>query len=110
MYIPNSEESTRPAVLESGNGLITDTNLDSIGAVESVKAASDIYAPVSGVIESINETLADRPNLLNKAPQGDGTLFCPFSSLHHLHPRPLPFPYPYPLWIVGPCENSPLYI
>ncbi|WWD18774.1 glycine cleavage system H protein [Kwoniella shandongensis] len=47
---------------------------DSIGAVESVKAASDIYAPVSGVIDEINETLADQPGLLNKAPQGDGWL------------------------------------
>lgn len=37
-----------------------------------MKAASDIYAPVSGVIESINEQLADQPSLLNKAPQGDG--------------------------------------
>jgi hypothetical protein len=46
--------------------------VDSIGAVESVKAASDIYAPVSGVIEAINETLADQPSLLNKQPQGDG--------------------------------------
>jgi len=47
--------------------------LDSIGAVESVKAASDIYAPVSGIIESINESLADSPSLLNKKPQSDGT-------------------------------------
>ncbi|WWC62903.1 glycine cleavage system H protein [Kwoniella dejecticola CBS 10117] len=47
---------------------------DSIGAVESVKAASDIYAPVSGVVEEINETLADQPGLLNKAPEGNGWL------------------------------------
>ncbi|KGB79297.1 glycine cleavage system H protein [Cryptococcus deuterogattii 99/473] len=47
---------------------------DSVGAVESVKAASDIYAPVSGVVESINETLADQPNLLNKSPEKDGWL------------------------------------
>ena len=47
--------------------------IDAIGAVESVKAASDIYAPVSGVIEAINETLADQPSLLNKKPQSDGT-------------------------------------
>jgi glycine cleavage system H protein len=46
--------------------------IDAIGAVESVKAASDIYAPVSGVIEAINETLADQPSLLNKKPQSDG--------------------------------------
>lgn len=46
--------------------------IDAIGAVESVKAASDIYAPVSGIIEAINETLADQPSLLNKKPQSDG--------------------------------------
>ena len=51
--------------------------LDSIGAVESVKAASDIYAPVGGIVEEINEALNDQPNLLNKKPEGDGEcLFC----------------------------------
>lgn len=49
--------------------------IDAIGAVESVKAASDIYAPVSGIIEAINETLADQPSLLNKKPQSDGMCF-----------------------------------
>ena len=52
-------------------GLI-DGLTDSIGAVESVKAASDIYAPISGAIEEINETLSDSPGLLNKSPQKDG--------------------------------------
>ncbi|OCF40267.1 glycine cleavage system H protein [Kwoniella heveanensis CBS 569] len=47
---------------------------DSIGAVESVKAASDIYAPVSGIVDEINEALADQPSLLNKAPESDGWL------------------------------------
>ncbi|KAJ3895009.1 glycine cleavage system H-protein, partial [Lentinula edodes] len=47
---------------------------DQIGAVESVKAASDIYAPVSGKIEEINETLADQPGLLNKSPEEKGWL------------------------------------
>ncbi|EIW67587.1 hypothetical protein TREMEDRAFT_33439, partial [Tremella mesenterica DSM 1558] len=47
---------------------------DPIGAVESVKAASDIYAPVSGIIEEINETLSDQPGLLNKSPMKDGWL------------------------------------
>lgn len=45
---------------------------DAIGAVESVKAASDIYAPVSGIVTEVNEALGDQPSLLNKAPQGDG--------------------------------------
>jgi glycine cleavage system H protein len=45
---------------------------DTIGAVESVKAASDIYAPVSGVVTEINEQLADQASLLNKKPETDG--------------------------------------
>jgi len=47
---------------------------DQIGAVEGVKAASDIYAPVSGTIEAINENLADQPNLLNKSAEDKGWL------------------------------------
>ncbi|KZP31270.1 hypothetical protein FIBSPDRAFT_849771 [Athelia psychrophila] len=47
---------------------------DQIGAVESVKAASDIYAPVSGIIREINEQLNDQPGLLNKAPETKGWL------------------------------------
>ncbi|KAF8328220.1 glycine cleavage H-protein, partial [Cantharellus anzutake] len=47
---------------------------EQIGAVESVKAASDIYAPVSGVIEEVNEQLDSVPSLLNKSPEGDGWL------------------------------------
>ncbi|KAI0788575.1 glycine cleavage H-protein-domain-containing protein [Abortiporus biennis] len=47
---------------------------DQIGAVESVKAASDIYAPISGTIEEINEELSSQPGLLNKSPEGDGWL------------------------------------
>jgi len=47
---------------------------DQIGAVESVKAASDIYAPVSGTIEEINEKLSSEPGLLNKSPEDRGWL------------------------------------
>ncbi|TFK77032.1 hypothetical protein BDN72DRAFT_23743 [Pluteus cervinus] len=47
---------------------------DQIGAVESVKAASDIYAPISGIVEEINETLALEPGLLNKSPEDKGWL------------------------------------
>ncbi|KAI8847222.1 glycine cleavage system component H [Chytridium lagenaria] len=41
---------------------------DNIGAVESVKAASDIYAPVSGEIIESNNALADEPSLINSSP------------------------------------------
>jgi len=47
---------------------------DQIGAVESVKAASDIYAPVSGTITEINEQLNEQPGLLNKSPEDAGWL------------------------------------
>lgn len=47
---------------------------DQIGAVESVKAASDIYAPVSGEVLEVNERLNDEPGLLNRSPQNDGWL------------------------------------
>lgn len=45
---------------------------DQIGAVESVKAASDIYAPISGVVEAINEELDEQPALVNKSPEDEG--------------------------------------
>ncbi|KAF8203592.1 glycine cleavage H-protein-domain-containing protein [Pholiota molesta] len=47
---------------------------DQIGAVESVKAASDIYAPVSGVVEEINVNLSSEPGLLNKSAEEKGWL------------------------------------
>ncbi|THV04875.1 glycine dehydrogenase [Dendrothele bispora CBS 962.96] len=47
---------------------------DQMGAVESVKAASDIYAPVSGTIEAVNEALSSQPSLLNKSPESEGWL------------------------------------
>ena len=41
---------------------------EAAGVVESVKAASDIYSPVSGKVIAINEALADNPELVNSAP------------------------------------------
>lgn len=43
--------------------------------VESVKAASDVYAPVSGEIAAVNEQLAEAPETINKDPYGAGWLF-----------------------------------
>jgi glycine cleavage system H protein len=42
------------------------------GVVESVKTASDLYSPVSGTIVGVNEALADRPELVNQHPYGEG--------------------------------------
>jgi glycine cleavage system H protein len=47
---------------------------DSFGVVESIKAVSDLYAPVSGTVVEVNEDLFDRPELLNEDPYGDGWL------------------------------------
>jgi glycine cleavage system H protein len=49
------------AVLEQGA---------SLGSVESVKAVSDIYAPVSGEVREVNSALADKPETLNRDPHG----------------------------------------
>jgi glycine cleavage system H protein len=43
--------------------------------VESVKAASDVYSPLSGEITAVNEALADTPETINQDPFGDGWIF-----------------------------------
>lgn len=43
--------------------------------VESVKAASDVYAPVSGEITAVNAALADKPETVNQDPYGEGWMF-----------------------------------
>lgn len=48
---------------------------DACAVVESVKAASDIYAPVSGEVVEVNDALEDDPGLVNTDPYGDGWLF-----------------------------------
>jgi glycine cleavage system H protein len=42
------------------------------GAIESVKAASDLYAPVTGVVAEVNAALTDQPELVNSDPYGAG--------------------------------------
>ncbi|WP_158768787.1 glycine cleavage system protein GcvH [Paraglaciecola sp. L1A13] len=48
---------------------------DDIAVAESVKAASDVYAPICGEIVAVNEDLEDSPELVNSDPYGDGWLF-----------------------------------
>lgn len=48
---------------------------DEIAVVESVKAASDIYAPVAGTVIEVNGDLEDSPELINNSPYEDGWLF-----------------------------------
>lgn len=49
--------------LEAGEGF---------GVIESVKAASDLYAPVAGRVTAVNDKLASKPELINSDPYGDG--------------------------------------
>ena len=48
---------------------------DESAVVESVKAASDIYAPVSGEVIAVNEQLEDEPETVNGSPYGDGWFY-----------------------------------
>jgi glycine cleavage system H protein len=48
---------------------------DDVAVAESVKAASDIYAPVSGEIVAVNDALNDSPELVNSSPYEDGWMF-----------------------------------
>ena len=45
---------------------------DTFGVVESVKAASDLYSPITGVVISVNSALDNAPETVNTAPYGDG--------------------------------------
>ncbi|MBP9523395.1 MAG: glycine cleavage system protein GcvH, partial [Ottowia sp.] len=48
---------------------------DVAGVVESVKAAADVYMPVSGEVVEVNQALADEPSLANSDPMGAGWFF-----------------------------------
>ncbi|MDJ0777792.1 MAG: glycine cleavage system protein GcvH [Gammaproteobacteria bacterium] len=48
---------------------------DSVGVIESVKAASDSYAPVTGEVVEVNSELEDAPERINQDPYGDGWMY-----------------------------------
>ncbi|ELZ96796.1 glycine cleavage system protein H [Haloferax mucosum ATCC BAA-1512] len=48
---------------------------DEFGVIESIKAVSDLYAPISGTVTAVNEDLFDAPELVNDDPYGDGWMF-----------------------------------
>ncbi|MAS05874.1 MAG: glycine cleavage system protein H [Ahrensia sp.] len=48
---------------------------DALVVVESVKAASDVYAPVDGEVKSVNDALTSEPGLINSSAEGDGWLW-----------------------------------
>lgn len=45
---------------------------EAFGVIESVKAASDLYAPVDGTVSAVNEKLTSNPDLVNSDPYGEG--------------------------------------
>jgi glycine cleavage system H protein len=47
---------------------------DTVGVIESVKAASDLYSPVAGSVVEVNESLSDNPEKVNQDPYGSGWL------------------------------------
>ncbi|WP_340098338.1 glycine cleavage system protein GcvH [Salinibaculum salinum] len=59
---------------------------ESFGVVESIKAVSDIYAPLAGTVTETNDALLDQPELVNDDPYGDGWMIAldPDESLDHL--------------------------
>lgn len=84
----DDEQTVTVGITAYAQGLLGDVvfmDLPSIGSefqagqdccvVESVKAASDIYAPLSGKIIQVNEKLSDTPDLINRDPYGEGWIF-----------------------------------
>jgi len=51
------------------------TEEENCGVIESVKAASDMYAPLAGEVTEVNEELDGEPELINSAPFGEGWIF-----------------------------------
>jgi glycine cleavage system H protein len=50
------------------------TQFEKMGEIESVKAVSDLYSPVSGEVVAINQAVVEKPELVNSDPHGDGWL------------------------------------
>ena len=61
--------------VETPEGGRTVAKGDDVAVVESVKAASDVYAPVSGTVIEGNHALVDNPAAVNEDPEGDGWFF-----------------------------------
>lgn len=57
---------------------------EEFGAIESVKAASDLFSPVSGVVLEVNEKLVDNPRLVNEDPMGNWIVKVEISDMSEL--------------------------
>ena len=53
---------------------------DKLGEVESGKASSDIYSPISGTVSMVNDALIDEPGLINESPEDKGWI-CRFTNI-----------------------------
>jgi glycine cleavage system H protein len=66
------------------------TQMEPFGVVESAKATSDLYSPVSGVVLEVNHTLENEPGLVNRSPYGEGWMIViemrDSTELEHLLP------------------------
>ena len=51
---------------------------EEVGALESVKAASELYSPLTGKVTEANQAVIDNPALINTSPYEEGTTFCSF--------------------------------
>jgi len=69
-----ARRARRRGVRRTARGRRRITAGEAFGVVESIKAVSDLYAPVSGEVVAVNEELFDRPELVNEDPYGDGWL------------------------------------
>jgi glycine cleavage system H protein len=87
-WIRREGENIRVGITDHAQGELTDvvfvelpkvgTDVEAqapVAVVESVKAASDIYAPVKGTVVKANNALTDNPGLINTDPFGDGWIF-----------------------------------
>lgn len=74
---------------------------DECGSIESVKAASEIYAPLSGEIVAINKKLEDQANLINKSPLENGAF--PISLILTPRTRPLRSRAAFKRWDTDSC-------
>ena len=86
-YSPEHEwlDSSRPAVATDALGEVVYVDLPEVGSevvagepcgeLESTKAVSDLYSPVTGTVASLNEAAVDDPSVINTDPYGEGWLF-----------------------------------
>lgn len=61
---------------------------DELGSLESVKAVSEVYSPLSGKITEVNTELDTQPNLINEHPFGEGNYQCTLNYYYSRHNNP----------------------